>query len=340
VGSFLREYDAQGNLTTVRVQGPIADDATHDLWGVFAEDRVQLTPRLEANFGARFNGTRIDAGRVAAPGTGNAFAIANDTSSLAGSGRLLFSPDDARRWKFFAGASQGIRSPNLSDLTRFDIAEAGQIETPVAQLEPEQFVTMEGGVRGEVGKVAMELIYYYTLIDDLIVRTPTGMTVAGLAEVTKRNSGTGHIHGVEVEAQAALTRSLSVRGLLSWMEGRLKSYPTATPVLVEEPVSRLMPITFTGALRWERGAWSAGATMTVAGKADKLPAHDRVDVERIPPGGTPAYAVYGLHAGWRANRLLRLSAAIENLRNKDYRIHGSGLNEPGRNLVLIARTDF
>ena len=34
------------------------------------------------------------------------------------------------------------------------------------------------------------------------------------------------------------------------------------------------------------------------------------------------------------------AAAIENLANRDYRVHGSGLNEPGRNWVLTARTEF
>jgi hemoglobin/transferrin/lactoferrin receptor protein len=340
VDSFMREFDAGGNLTAVRVQGPVADDATHDLLGIFAEDRVQLAPRLEATVGGRLNHTRVAAGRVAAPGTGDAFAMSSRTSAFAASGRLLFTPDDSRRWKLFAGASQGVRSPNLSDLTRFDIAEAGQIETPVHQLDSEKFLTMEMGVRGDFGKVGLEFVYYHTRIDDLIVRTPTGMTVAGLAEVTKRNSGTGYIHGLELEAQAELTENLSLRGLFSWMEGRLKSYPTAAPVLVEEPVSRLMPATFTGIAGWEQGAWSLGAVVTMAAKADRLASQDRVDTERIPPGGTPGYAVFGLQAGWRIRERFKLSAVVENLTNEDYRIHGSGLNEPGRNLILTVRTEF
>jgi hemoglobin/transferrin/lactoferrin receptor protein len=340
VDTFLREFDATGALAAVRVQGPVADDATHDLLGLFAEDRITLGPRLEATIGGRFNHTRVNAKKVATPGTTSSFALTSGTSAFAANGRLLYSVDRAGRWKLFGGVSQGVRSPNLSDLTRFDIAEAGQIETPVSQLDPEQFVTGEAGVRGEFGRAGVELVYYHTSIDDLIVRTPTVRIVSGLSEVTKRNSGRGFIQGIELEGHAALTDNFSLRGVLTWMEGRLKSYPTTAPVLVEEPVSRLMPTTFVGMARWQSGPWWAGATITVAARADQLSTQDRVDTERIPANGTPGYVVGGLRAGWRAGRQFTFSAALENITNEDYRIHGSGLNEPGRNLVVMARVEF
>jgi hemoglobin/transferrin/lactoferrin receptor protein len=172
------------------------------------------------------------------------------------------------------------------------------------------------------------------------VRTPTGAIVSGLAEVTKRNSGRGHVHGVELEGQAVLTDALSLRAVFSWMEGRLESYPTVAPVLVEEPVSRLMPATFVGTARWARSHWWTAATVTIAAKEDRLATQDRADTERIPPGGTPGYAALGIRFGWTPAPRLQFTAAVENLANKDYRIHGSGLNEPGRNLVLTARVQF
>ena len=167
------------------------------------------------------------------------------------------------------------------------------------------------------------------------------MDVAGLAEVTKRNSGTGHIHGIEVEAQAALTGNLSVRGVFSWMEGRLKSYPTAAPVLVEEPVSRLMPRdvqrhAFVGKRRrghsarpsrWRRRRTSLRRRIASTSSGYRPAARLDMRCMDFTPDGEQA-------------RGSRFSAAIENLSNEDYRVHGSGLNEPGRNFVLTARTEF
>ena len=54
----------------------------------------------------------------------------------------------------------------------------------------------------------------------------------------------------------------------------------------------------------------------------------------FPPGGTPGYAMLTLRSGWKVSDSLQLSLSLENVFDKNYRIHGSGLNEPGRNLVL------
>ena len=37
---------------------------------------------------------------------------------------------------------------------------------------------------------------------------------------------------------------------------------------------------------------------------------------------------------------LNLTLALENVTDEDYRIHGSGVNEPGRNLVVQAEWVF
>ena len=86
-------------------------------------------------------------------------------------------------------------------------------------------------------------------------------------------------------------------------------------------------------------AWIEGSC-SAAAKADKLSTRDKADTSRIPAGGTPGYAVYELRAGWDITSDLAVSTAIENLTDEDYRIHGSGINEAGRNLILSADYTF
>ena len=71
-----------------------------------------------------------------------------------------------------------------------------------------------------------------------------------------------------------------------------------------------------------------------AGDADRLSTRDRADTQRIPPGGTPGYTVAHLRGGLKFGESLELALALENLTGRDYRVHGSGVNEPGRNLLM------
>jgi hemoglobin/transferrin/lactoferrin receptor protein len=79
---------------------------------------------------------------------------------------------------------------------------------------------------------------------------------------------------------------------------------------------------------------------TAAARQDNLSTRDRADTQRIPPGGTPGYATLTLRGGWQVTDSLLFTAAIENLTNEDYRIHGSGQNEPGINFILGASVEF
>lgn len=64
------------------------------------------------------------------------------------------------------------------------------------------------------------------------------------------------------------------------------------------------------------------------------------DTQRIPPGGTPGYTVLSARAGWKVCESLDIWSAVENIGNRDYRIHGSGLNEPGANFKFGAKWRF
>ena len=58
-------------------------------------------------------------------------------------------------------------------------------------------MTYEVGIKAQEPNWAITLGYFFTDIDDMIVRTPTGRLIDGDSEVTKMNAGTGFVHGVE-----------------------------------------------------------------------------------------------------------------------------------------------
>jgi len=342
VDSFLKEYNADGTPRPARVQGPVADDAGYEQFGFFVQDDIPLGERANLILGGRYTTVRADADRVENLVTKQRIAVKNNWKSLVGSARAVCRLDRQEHWAAFGGVSQGFRAPNLSDLTRLDTARTKEIETPSPDLQPEKFIQYEIGLKTDYEAFRGQASFFITDIDQMIVRSPTGAVIGGNNEVTKKNAGNGWLHGVELEAWWRLTRDWSAFGGFTYIDGEADAYPTSAPVERQEPIDRLMPPTGYAGLRWDspgRRVWIEGVG-TFAARAHQLSTADKGDTQRIPPDGTPGYTVLTLRGGWKVNDNLMAFAALENLTDEDYRIHGSGVNEPGINLVVGLEMEF
>ena len=276
--------------------------------------------------------------------TGAATSFARNWSADVGSARALWKLDRADRWRVFGGISQGFRAPNLSDLTRLDIARSGELEVPTTGLTPERFTQFEAGLKAQSPHANAHAAYFYTRIGNLIDRFPAdNPATPGVTEVMKANVGRGYVHGVEFSGQLALDRAWQLSGSVTAMHGDVDSYVSTAPAVIRRrPLSRVMPTTANLGLRWtspRQKVWSE-IDATFAGAQRRLSPGDEADTQRIPPGGTPGYSVFHLRGGWRVHSHFAVSASLENLTDKNYRVHGSGLNEPGRNLVFAADLRF
>jgi hemoglobin/transferrin/lactoferrin receptor protein len=180
----------------------------------------------------------------------------------------------------------------------------------------------------------------------MIIRVPTGNMIGENAEVTRRNVGNGYVHGFE----AAGSLRLEPVGLsqwsgalaLSWVRGETDTYPTSAAVVERRPMSRIQPASAILSLRWDhpgRRFWAEGL-IRASGAQRRLSPDDERDTQRIPAGGTPGYAVFSVRSGVELSRSVRVLLALENIADKDYRILGSGMNEPGRNIVLSLDLGF
>jgi len=338
VDSFRRNYRANGTLESLGIQGPVADDARYDLLGAYLQDNVSLGERHELILGARHTRAEAAAGRVQDPISGAPVSLRESWTSTVGSARLLWRMDRAERWHFFGGASQGFRAPNLSDLTRFDIARSGELELPSTGLRPERFTSYEFGVKANHQRVSGQAAYFYTRIDNMIDRVPADdRATPGVIEVRKANVGQGFVHGIELSGQIELGHGWSTWATVTSMKGEVDTFISTTPPLVgRRPLSRIMPFTANTGMRWEHRSkkiWSE-VSATFADRQDRLSPGDETDTQRIPPGGTPGYSVVHARMGWRLAKSFAVSVALENVANREYRIHGSGLNETGRNFVI------
>ncbi len=340
IDSWRRDFNAVGNVTRIAIQGPVADDARYVTVGLYGEQTVALHERVDLILGMRGTWIQADAGRYQDPSTQQAASFKQTWYDLTPSARAVVWLDEPRATSCYASLGRSFRAPNFSDLSRFDTARSGEIETPQPDLDPEQFYTAEIGFKAERRSTSFQAAYFYTAMRDLIVRYPTGNLVGGKPEVTKANASSGYVHGFVTSLRQQFSEPLQLRLSLAWAEGFADVFDAAS-VVSREPL-RALPLTGEGALRWSGRdqKWWVEAALKAVAREDRLSSADRRDTQRIPTDGTPGYAVAALRCGWRPTDRIRLLASLENALDKDYRVHGSGSNEPGRSVNLMATVAF
>ena len=111
---------------------------------------------------------------------------------------------------FYGSVAQGYRTPNLSDLTRLDVARTNELEVPRSGSIPSTRSNFEVGGRLE-GRFSVEGAYYFTLLDDIIIRRPTAHGGAGRRDdrhqgQRRRRARPGHRRRGVVPVQLQLER--------------------------------------------------------------------------------------------------------------------------------------
>jgi outer membrane receptor protein involved in Fe transport len=79
---------------------------------------------------------------------------------------------------------------------------------------------------------------------------------------------------------------------------------------------------------YRKNKWFVAAELLFAAQQKRLAQGDKDD-NRIPAGGTAGWEVINFYGGYKLPGV-QLNAGLQNLLNKDYRTHGSGINGVGR----------
>ncbi|MSR74949.1 MAG: TonB-dependent receptor [Planctomycetes bacterium] len=341
VSSFRTNYNPAGAVTSVGIQGPVGDDASYDLAGLFLQDDLELGSGFSALVGVRATWVSADIGRAVDPAnTTQAISLSDDFSTVVGS--LRISKRLGEDWNAYAGLSQGFRAPNLSDLSRFDIARSGEVELPSPGLNPEKFLTYEIGAKTESENWTGSLALWHTRVNDMIIRQPTTQMIGTNVVVTKSNAGEGHLQGIDLGVQRLLGSGWTGFGTLSATDGRIAAFATSGPTLTVGPLSRLAPFQGLIGVRFESddGCFSMQPSLLLAAHQERLSADDIRDTQRIPPGGSPGYSVLTLDFNYRFSERCNAWLSLANLGDIEYRVHGSGQQEAGFNMILGVEARF
>ncbi len=317
------------------IQGPVADDSSYQWFGVYLQDKYAISKQSAFDVGIRWNYMSVNANKISDPLSGNLTQLNKNWQNFIGNIRYNYQITPKQHSAYF-GVSQGFRAPNLSDLTRFDSARSNEYETPSLNLDSEHYLSFDSGLKYRSERFDYGLALYYTAIKDQIQRVPTGrQNTEGGFEITKMNLGDGYAYGGEFDLRYQLQTQLNLTASIAYIEGKVDTFPTSEQILTQEYLSRLMPTNARVGLHYtpESYNWWLNTEIIAFAKADRQSTRDKNDQQRIPPGGTPSYTVWNLSTGYAISEQLLLSLQLNNILDENYRVHGSGQNEAGINLV-------
>jgi outer membrane receptor protein involved in Fe transport len=244
-----------------------------------------------------------------------------------------------------ANLGSGFRAPNVDDYLRLGPEGPGFL-VPTRDLKPEQSYTSEVGLRVVNERVKAQAFYAFTTIPGLVGNTPTVVdgqprSPDNLPYLVKQNRDSAKFHSVEaaftVKALPKLT--LAAHASYTYAQQRRKDLTQPGEPEITEPLSRIPPLNglvraiyeYSELLFFEAaGRWALQQT--------RLSAADRLDNRICPEApdcrGTPGYFAVHLRAGTRLSKHFSAAITLQNLFDTTYRNHGSGVDEPGRSVVV------
>ncbi len=279
-------------------------------------------------------GLRLTDVNVSLAPTANAPGGEVNTSDLSGELGWLYRLSD--ELQLVANASRSFRAPNIFDLGTLGQRPGGRFNIANPDLDPESARQLDVGLRIVRPRVRAEIMAYVVDYSDRISSVLTGeVTPAGRQVVQNRNIASATIHGLEAGGEFDLSDRALLRAVLNYTRGEEQAADSGTT-----PGDRIPPLNGAVSLRLAMSdALEIEPWVEFAAEQERLSPRDVRD-SRIDPEGTPGWATLNLKTSWQSDSGWGLTLAVENILDKRYRIHGSGIDAPGRNLSLWLDTAF
>lgn len=253
----------------------------------------------------------------------------------------------AQQFRIAANVSSGFRAPNLDDIAKVFDSEPGTVIVPNNDLDPEYAYNADLTLRKEFGNRAfVRLTGFYTWLEDAIVRR--AFTVNGQDSImydgelsgvkANVNAGSAVIYGLSADAQIAISRTLRLKGAITWTDGEDNE---------GEALRHASPLFGSTHLIFEKKDVKADFYVRFNGQIahnDLAPSEqDKPHIYAADSDGnpySPAWQTVNFRISYQLNEFLMLNAAVENIFDQQYRPYSSGIVAPGRNIILSGRYLF
>lgn len=320
----ISEDIVSGQNSTIQSRFP--DGSSSDHAAVYGNLSHRLGERHRVSGGVRFSSINSDL-----PAGGMFPASSSKQDDISADLGWIFEATSETRLSMNAG--YGFRAPNIFDLGTFGERPGNRFNIPNPDLDSERILQIDAGVRHKSGNWDFDLTIFALHYTDRITSILTGaVTAEGRDIVQSRNISSADIRGVESAVRLEMTPRLSAELVANYSYGTEVESDGG-----QNPADRMPPVNGRLSLHYQAsGELLLRPYLLFAGAQDRLSPRDAGD-PRINPAGTPGWATLNLAASWQSGEHWQATASIENILDKNYRLHGSGIDATGKNLKLSLR---
>ena len=232
-----------------------------------------------------------------------------------------------------ANLGYGFRAPNVFDIGTLGERPGNRFNVPNPALTSEHITHFDLGFRRRGERLDLSVVGFVLHYSDRIASILTGEVTEDGREVTQsRNVDKADIHGIEAALQWWLSSELSLDLVVNYLRGEQLDDDGSTVA-----GDRIPPLNGRLALSVRVSEkLLLEPYLEFAGRQDRLSPRDVQD-SRIDPDGTPGWVTANLRAEWQVSERWSATASLENVLDRRYRWHGSGIDAVGRNAFLGLR---
>lgn len=348
VGSTGRTVDQESGEEEV-IAPRYPDGSSWSTGSVYAGTMYDLAERFTLSAGLRFNWSaldcRFDTSLFPYPATGTELS----NTALTGNLGLAYRP--GTDWKIALDLSTGFRAPNIDDIGKVFDSEPGAVIVPNPDLAPEYAYSAELGVEKVVSdRVRVRGSGYYVLLDNAMVRRP--FTLNGqdstlydgeLSRVDAiQNAAQATVIGCMLSVEARVWSGLGIDLRLNWQDGVEQDDDNTTDV----PLRHSPPPFGSAGISWQQGRVRARFFADISdgfSYQDLPPSEQGKTIYALDANGdpyAPSWYTLNINGSYQLNKVLLISAGVENITDQRYRPYSSGISAPGRNFTLGLRASF
>ena len=305
------------------------DGSTQSSMAIYASSGWDIGLATQLTAGARYSGSKA---KIARADRFQGTAVAANALTL----NLGLSHALSKQLKLVSNFGQGFRAPNIFDLATLGERPGNRFNIANGDLGPERVDSLDVGLKWQSYKLRAEAFVFYSDYADKITSVATGaLTDDGRQVVQSRNVNQVTLYGLELAAVYQLSPLLQLKANLNWTRGRERDAGGG-----EQDADRIPPLNGRIGLNWDLNESVALSFWSdFASRQDRLSDRDRAD-PRINPLGSAAWVSANLRLDWTLSAAWRLGLTVENLLDRSYREHGSGIDAAGINGIASLSLSF